>query len=131
MKNFRILIYEDNSEWVDGFIFNLNPKFQVQNIILKYLHRLDGATIMQDLEFIPDLILVDYDLGDFIGTEILDRLYGDPQGQNTSIFFYSGGESIQVLKGIAQKYTCGISCYNKDGSNLERAVLAKGQLIGI
>lgn len=126
MATFRVLIYEDDSIWVDSFKFNIGPKLKLQDVELVIKHLLNGSTIMQDLEFLPDLILVDYDLGGPIGTEILEMLDGDPQGRSTSIFFYSGGESILKLKIEAQKFKCGILCFVKDGDELEKAVIAKG-----
>jgi CheY-like chemotaxis protein len=127
MKTFRVLIYEDNSDWVNAFNYNIRLKLKSHDVEYKFMHRLDGSTIMQDLEFLPDLILVDYDLGGPVGTEILERLDGDPQCRSTSIFFYSGGESIEKLRSESKRFKCGIPCFIKNGDELEMAVLAKGQ----
>lgn len=93
MKTFRILMYEDTLEWKEGFDFSIKPKLQGASINLEIHHRYDNSTLTQDVEVLPHLILVDYDLGELTGTEIIEQIEGDPQYQKTSIFFYSGVHS--------------------------------------
>jgi hypothetical protein len=126
MQPFKILIYEDEVGWVNGFKFNLEPKFEAKGIKLVVLHKEDDSTLMQDLEWIPDLILVDHDLGSQVGSDIIAQIDGDPQYRSISIFYYSGGESIEALRGYAAEFTGAVYCYIKDGDELEIAVFGKG-----
>jgi hypothetical protein len=125
MKQFRVLIYEDDPNWVKSFNFNLEPRLKISGIDLLLYHRLDSATVIQDIEWLPNLILVDYDLGTETGKDIIENILDDPQFQRTSIFLYSGGESIESLKSIIDELECGVSCYLKDGEELLNAVLEK------
>jgi|694.fasta_scaffold104005_3 hypothetical protein len=129
MRSFKILMYEDNLEWKDGFEFAIRPKLERSGIQLHIYHKYDNATLMQDIEVIPHLILIDFDLGHITGEEIIQQIDGDPQFNSTSIFFYSGGESIDSLKAISGKFNCGVSCFNKKGDDLENAVISKGESI--
>ncbi|MGB5023883.1 MAG: hypothetical protein WBO44_00975, partial [Saprospiraceae bacterium] len=115
MEIFKVLIYEDDTDWVDGFEFNIKPKLSADNIDCRIYHRLDDSTLMQDLEWIPQLILIDHDLGTQVGTEIISQIQEDPQFRTVSIFYYSGGESIEDLKRFASSYQCSIHCYVKQG----------------
>ncbi len=129
MKSFRVLMYEDTLEWKEGFEFTIKPKLEKLNLKLEIHHRYDNGTLTQDIEVLPHLILVDYDLGELTGAEIIEQIEGDPQFNKTTIYFYSGGESIDSLKMIAKKFKCGISCYTKDGDDLENSVISKGKSI--
>lgn len=125
MKEVRLLIYEDDATWVKGFEFNIKPRFKKLGIDLKILHKLDDQTIIQDLEFMPDLILVDFDLGKITGETVIEKMQDDPQLASTSVYFYSGGESIEALSKIANSFSCGISCFTKEGSELIDAIIQK------
>ena len=126
MKTFKLLIYEDDSSWVAGFEYNIKPKLAKEGVNLVIQHKLDDSTCSEDIEWLPKLILVDYDLGAQTGEEIISQMDDHPQLVHTSIFFYSGGESIENLKAIASKFKCGISCFIKDGDSLEQAVISQG-----
>ena len=106
MKQFRLLAYEDDPDWKEGFEFNVKPKLSSKGVNITIVQKLDDSTLMQDLEWLPNLILVDFDLGDRTGVEIIEQINGDPQYVNTSVFFYSGGESIEKLKSIAEGFVC-------------------------
>lgn len=125
MKKFKLLLYEDDPDWKESFIYNISARLEDLGVQIRVLHKLDGDTVMQDIEWLPDLILVDYDLGVQTGVEVIDQIEQDPQFNNTSIFFYSGGESIETLSGMASKFKCGVSCYIKDGVELEQAVISQ------
>lgn len=128
-KKFRILIYEDSEDWAEGFKFNLTKKFKAKGVELSMLIKIDDGSIQQDIEFLPDLILVDYDLGTLTGEEVLDQIENDPNFKNCSIFLYSGGESIKSLKEIASRFKVPIPCYTKQGNDLEKAVLKNGGVL--
>lgn len=123
MSLYRILIYEDETLWKNAFEYNIKPKVALKGKELTLIHRTNNSTIMQDLESLPDLIMVDYDLITLTGDEIIEHINGDPNFNKVKIYFYSGGESIETLKGIAQKYQCSISCFAKDSTDLEMAIL--------
>lgn len=127
MRQFRILIYEDDPDWVDGFKYNLEPKLSAVGVKLILTHKLDGSTAMQDVQMLPDLILIDFDLGEHTGEDILNEIEDDPQLHSLSIYFYSGGESIESLRSIAANYSSGIHCYVKEGDSMENAIISKGK----
>lgn len=126
MPLFKILIYEDSDTYVEGLKFNIRPMLKAKGIDLKVLTRINGDTLAEDMEFIPHLVIVDYDLGDITGEEIIAVMNGDPQMNNSSIILCSGGESRDFLQSIADKYECGVACYIKDGDELANAILNKG-----
>ena len=126
MKKFRLLVYEDDGDWFNSFIFNIKPRLYRKDIELIPLNKLDSNTVMQDLEFSPDLIMVDYDLGTETGKEVIEQMEGDPQLSKTSIFLYSGGVTIDFLKELANKLGGGITCFTKDDERLQEAVISKG-----
>ncbi len=125
MKTFRVLIYEDDVAWLTGFEFNVKARLMAKDIDFRKLHREDDSTLMQDLEFLPDLIMVDHDLGTLIGPDIIAQIDGDPQYSNVSIFYYSGGETIETLQAYAATFKCAVHCYIKDEEDLENAVIEK------
>jgi len=127
MKKFRVLIYEDDKSWVDGFKFNMEPKFAAESIALVVNHKEDDSTIMQDLEWLPNLILVDHDLGVQVGKDIIIQIFGDPQFNRVSIYYYSGGESIEDLKKLVSDVPGVIHCYSKKGEELENSIFAFGK----
>lgn len=129
MKKFRILVYEDDIYWLESFVFNMKPKLAAKEIELLVNHKLDSSTVMQDIEWQPHLILVDYDLGTETGEAVIGQLDGDPQSMRTSVFFYSGGETLEELRNIAASFTCGIACYTKEGETFEHAIISKGSSI--
>jgi DNA-binding NarL/FixJ family response regulator len=128
MVNFRLLTYEDDPGWKAGFEYSIKPKLAAKEINITIVQKIDGATLMQDLELLgPNLIIVDYDLGEQTGEEIIEKIDGDPQYISTSIFFYSGGETIEKLKEISKRFKCGVSCFTKEGEELENAVISKAE----
>jgi hypothetical protein len=129
MKTFRILVYEDDADWLGSFIYNMRPKLAAKGVVLQVNHKFDSSTVMQDIEWQPHLILVDYDLGTETGEAVIEQLDGDPQLMKTSVFFYSGGETLEELKRIAANFKCGIACYTKEGDTFEHALISKGASI--
>jgi hypothetical protein len=127
MTPFKILIFEDETGWVNGFEFNLSPKCKAEGLKLIFNHRINDSTLMQDLEWLPDLILVDHDLGTQVGSDIISQIDGDPQYRSISIYYYSGGESIESLREYAAEFKGAVYCYIKEGDELENAVLGKGR----
>jgi hypothetical protein len=123
MSNFKILIFEDEEKWKDAFVFNVQPKIELNGKTCHILHRLDDSTLMQDLEWLPNVIMVDYDLVHLTGEQIIEAIANDPDYVSVSIFFYSGGESIDTLKAIASKFECNIRCFTKEGDELENAII--------
>ena len=125
MSEFRILIYEDDTNWKDSFEYGIKDKIQLKGKHLRILHKLNGDTVMADLEWAAHLIMIDYDLVDITGDKIIELIDNDPDYNKTSIFFYSGGESIDSLKQIAAQFQGGIHCFTKEGDELDNAILAK------
>lgn len=125
MKKFRVLMYEDTEEWKIGFEFNVKPKLAAVGIELVIMIRSDGDRLMEDLEFVPHLILVDHDLGEKTGEEIIQNILYDPQHNSTSIYFYSGGLSREELKAIVANYLANIPCFTKADDEIERSVINK------
>ncbi|MCC6727214.1 MAG: hypothetical protein IT258_22105 [Saprospiraceae bacterium] len=124
MKKLKILIYEDDITWKESMEYNLTPKFGHNGWKLHLIHREDDSTLMEDLERLPDLIMIDFDLVDITGEQIIEAIDNDPDYRSVKIFFYSGGESIDSLKKIAKKFGCSIRCFTKEGDELEEAILS-------
>lgn len=124
MKKLKILIYEDDIAWKESFEYNLRPKFDHNGWNLYLIHREDDTTLMEDLERLPDLIMIDYDLVHITGEQIIEAIDNDPDYRTVKIFFYSGGESIDSLREIAKKFGCSIRCFTKEGDELEGAILS-------
>lgn len=125
MANFTILMYEDEKDWKDSFEYGIKDKVTVKGKTLKIIHKEDGDSIEQDLIMCsPDLIMVDHDLGKTTGDEIIASIEGNPEYNNVSIYYYSGGESLEDLRETAENFACGIQCFTKEGDGLDTAVLS-------
>ncbi|MCT4185172.1 hypothetical protein HZP28_16030 [Elizabethkingia anophelis] len=124
MNNFTILMYEDDEQYKDSFEYNLKPKVQAKGKVLKIHHKLNGDTIEQDLTLcIPNLILIDHDLGTITGDELIEILDNMPEQNEVILMYYSGGETLEDLKSTASRFRCHVQCYTKEGSDLEEAIL--------
>jgi hypothetical protein len=124
MADFTILMYEDESDWKDSFEYGIKGKIKLKGKTLVLKHRLNSDTLEQDLLMIdPDLIMVDHDLGEETGDEIIEIIEGNPEFNNVSIYYYSGGESLDDLRETAKKFKCQIQCFTKEGDELDAAVL--------
>ena len=124
MANFTILMYEDEVDWKDSFEYGIKDKVTVKGKTLVIKHKENGDTIEQDLVMCnPDLIMVDHDLGETTGDEIIAHINGNPEYVNVSIYYYSGGESLDDLRRTSEKFACQIQCFTKEGDNLDTAVL--------
>ena len=124
MSNFVILMYEDETEWKESFEYNLKSRIQVKGKNLIIEHKLNSDTLEQDLIMCnPDLIMVDHDLGEETGDDIIAIIDGNPEYRETSIYYYSGGESLDDLRKTAKKFDCQIRCFTKEGDDLDNAVL--------
>lgn len=124
MTDFTILMYEDEPDWKESFEYGIKNKIKLKgkNLVLK--HRLNSDTLQQDLLMIdPDLIMVDHDLGEETGDQIINIINGDPEFHKVSIYYYSGGESLEDLREAASKFKCQIQCFTKEGDELDTAVL--------
>jgi len=117
----RILMYEDSESWKESFV-NL-PKLRHLNLTNPrfFMHRDKADTVMQDLEYLADIILVDNDLGEYTSEDVISQIDQDPQYSSTSIVLYSGGDTIDLLEAIKSKYLCNIICCMKD--DLEETLL--------
>lgn len=117
-------MYEDTVEYKEAFEYNLRAHLQVRGITLRLLHRENGDTLEEDFFMSnPDLLMVDYDLGETTGDEIITVIDSMPELRRVSIIFYSGGESLETLEGMAKKHQCHIMCHTKEAGELENAVL--------
>lgn len=124
MANFTILIYEDDSTYVESLKYSLIDKIRLKGKELKVHHKENGDTIDQDLNvYIPNLIMVDHDLGDTTGDEIIQLIDSMPEYSSASIFYYSGGESLDDLEERAKRHKCQIRCFTKEGDDLDIAIL--------
>lgn len=124
MSNFTILMYEDEVEYKESFEYSIKAKITAKGRVLRLHHRQDGDTIEQDLMmYNPDLIMVDHDLGETTGDEIIGIIDGMPEFAKTSIYYYSGGESLEELQKRTKKFKCQIQCFTKSGDELDGAVL--------
>lgn len=124
MANFTILIYEDDSNYVDSLKYSLINKIKLKGKELKLYHRENGDTIDQDLiVYSPNLIMVDHDLDETTGDEIIQLIDEMPEFKGVSIFYYSGGESLDELEGRAKRHRCNIRCFTKEGDHLDSAII--------
>lgn len=123
MKEFRILIFEDDTPWKEAFEFNIRPQIEARGVKFLIRHKQDDSTLQEDLEWLPNLILVDYDLGELTGEQIIESIDNDPDFNKVSIYFYSGGETLEDLQSIARKFQCKIHCHTKEGNSLEISIL--------
>lgn len=124
MANFTVLIYEDDSTYVESLKYSLIDKIRLKGKGLIIYHKENGDTIDQDLiVYMPNLILVDHDLGDTTGDEIIQLIDSMPEYRTVSIFYYSGGESLDDLEKRAKRHKCQIRCFTKEGDDLDIAIL--------
>jgi hypothetical protein len=120
MTNFTILMYEDDPNWKDSFVYRMNALGRNLNIITKE----DKDTLEQDLMMSnPNLIMVDHDLGITTGDEIIRIIDGNPDYKKVSIYYYSGGETLDDLKKRASEFRCQIRCFSKKDDDLYEAIL--------
>jgi hypothetical protein len=124
MSEFRILVFEDDVPWKESFEYSLRPQIEIEGIRFLLRHRENDNTLMEDLEWLPDLIMIDYDLGELAGEEIIEAINNDAAYHKSSIYYYSGGETIDHLKAIAKKYKCNIQCFTKEGNSIEESILS-------
>jgi len=117
----RILMYEDSEDWKRSFERLLKRRLASKNISFHMDHKLNTNTLDQDIQFPKDIILVDCDLGENSGEDVLRAIDGDPDYRNTKVFFYSGGVSVDDLRFMAAAYKLGyVRCSTKD--DLEDAI---------
>lgn len=129
MREFSILIYEDSGEWVDGFVYNISPKLEKEGVRMSITHRIDTNSVAQDLvRCSPHLVMVDDDLDEYAGEDVLMELDGNPDMVGVSVYYFSGGESIEGLRRKASQFH-GIHCYLKQGNEIDKAVYQKGLLL--
>ncbi len=124
MADFVILMYEDEVQWKDSFEYAIKDRITLKGKTLRIEHRENGDTIEQDLIISgANLIMVDHDLGVTTGDEIIALIDGNPDYNETSIFYYSGGESLDDLIASASKFQFHIRCFTKEGDGLDDAVI--------
>ena len=114
-------MYEDAIDWKASFEKLVKRRFSKKEIDCDIDHKINTDTVMQDLQFPRDIILIDCDLGVDSGEDVLQQIEGDPDFRSAKLFFYSGGVPVEDLKKIAANYKCGhIRCSTKD--DLEDAI---------
>ncbi len=124
MANFTILMYEDETDWKDSFEYGIKDKVTVKGKTLVIIHKENGNSIEQDLiTCSPDLIMVDHDLGETTGDEIIEQIDANPEYNSVSVYYYSGGETLDDLRKTVDKFDCQIQCFTKEGDDLDTAVL--------
>jgi hypothetical protein len=124
MTDFTILMFEDEVEWKDSFEYGIKEKVRQKGRNLVIRHRENADTLEQDLFMCnANLIMVDHDLGKTTGDEIINIIDGNPEYKTVSIYYYSGGETIEELERRAAKFACQIRCFTKEGDDLDSAVL--------
>jgi len=124
MNNFVILMYEDEVDWKISFEYSLKARMMLKGSNLTIIHRENGDTIEQDLTvYYPHLIMVDHDLGETTGAELISIIDTMPEHKSVSIYYYSGGESLDDLRHRASKFMCQIRCFTKEGDELHTAVM--------
>lgn len=124
MSHFTILMYEDETDWKDSFEYSLKLKLAQKGIKLNIVHRLDDDTLEEDLLISsPNLIMVDHDLGEITGEQIIGLIEGDPEYTKVSIYYYSGGESLDDLTAKAKQFNCHVQCFTKEGDSIEDSIL--------
>lgn len=124
MANFTILMYEDDLAYKESFEYSLKGKILHKGKTLTITHKENGDTLEQDLMMCsPNLIMVDHDLGETTGDNIIQAIDGMPEYKAVSIYYYSGGESLEDLENRAKKYACQIRCFTKEGNDLDSAIL--------
>lgn len=124
MANFTILMYEDEIDWKESFEYSIKDKVTAKGKTLDIKHKENDDTIEQDLlMYSPNLIMVDHDLGEVTGDQIIALIDGNPEYAKVSIYYYSGGESLDDLRKTAEKFACQIRCFTKEGDDLDTAVL--------
>lgn len=128
-KEFKLLIYEDTESWTKAFEFNVRKRLKAIGIILKLMPRIDDSTFESDLEFVPDLIMVDFDLGKLTGKDIIERIEADPDFRSTSICLYSGGESIESMQKISSNFKGNVICHTKEGDDLVGFIINRAQKV--
>ena len=124
MKKFTILVYEDDDTWREAFIYNMGARMKVAGTELKITSRDDGDSIDEDLLCCANLIMVDHDLNGITGDEIIAHIEGDPDYRESSIFYFSGGETLDDLEARVEEFDCQIRCFTKEGNDLNNAVFA-------
>lgn len=124
MVNFTILMYEDDLTYKESFEYSLKEKVKLKGKTLVIHHKENGDTLEQDLLMhSPHLIMVDHDLGETTGDEIIQIIDQMPEYNAVSIYYYSGGETLEDLESRANKFTCHIRCFTKEGDDLDNAIL--------
>lgn len=124
MAVFRIMLYEDDDNWVASFRRRLERALRNTVVELVIEHKRDTNSVTQDLALrIPDLVMVDHDLGEFSGEDVLEAMDDDPAMNAVPIYFFSGGTSLEELREIAKRLGVGVNCYTKIGEELYQDVL--------
>lgn len=124
MEKFIILIYEDDATYVESLKYSLADKIKLKGKELIVNHKENGDSIDQDLNvYSPNLIMVDHDLGSTTGDDLIQIIDSMPEHSSVSIYYYSGGETLDDLEEKAKKHQCNIRCFTKEGDDLDVAIL--------
>ncbi|MDO8965735.1 hypothetical protein [Algoriphagus sp.] len=124
MKQFVILIYEDDATYVESLMYSLDGKIKLKGKKLVVHHKENGDSLDQDLNvYSPNLIMVDHDLGATTGDDLIQIIDSMPEHNSVSIYYYSGGETLDDLEEKARRHKCNIRCFTKEGDNLDIAIL--------
>lgn len=119
---FTILIYEDDEDWKESFKYAIESSINSKGKELDIIHRDNIDTLEEDLLCIANLIMIDHDLDVITGDYVVESLMGDPDYYDASIFYYSGGETLEDLEARVSKYPGHVSCFLK-GKELNEAVI--------
>lgn len=116
----RLLVFEDTENKLKSFKTFLEIKLTTElNLDLEIENREDDSTLEQDLmtnNF--DLILIDDDLGDIWGNEIIENIIAitdsTPEVQNVPKIYYSAGTPVNELRNKINHLGGNIPCIRFD-----------------
>lgn len=104
MKNLKIYVIEDSVEYHKALSYEMEPQLKLLGISPYFIFTINSDTLEQDLVAGVDIILVDDDLGNFYGDEIIAQIDSFPEYKSIPIIYYSGGETLENLKLKTSKY---------------------------
>lgn len=110
----KIHVIEDSPEFHEAIEYEMIPKLAAIGIDASFIFKEDGDTIEQDLVAGCDVMVIDDDLGDIYGDEIIEKIDSFPEYKNLPIVYYSGGESIERLEEKTKNFGR-VKCTTKSG----------------
>lgn len=122
MKKVKIYVIEDSVEYHKALKYQMEVQIAELEVEPIFIFRENAETLEQDLAAGVDIILIDDDLGDLFGDEIIRMIDSFPEHKSMPIIYYSGGESPDILQKKIAGFG-GISCTTK--SQLGEKLLMK------